>query len=239
MTALRSVRPNDLDELAEVAVTEYGLATGDGREALRHAIACGHALLRAKQKVGAKTWREWVEGTTEIAYRTSATYMRFAFHEQKLPSDCAGITEAREFLVNEARVGGVEKVPRETKDEARRLRDEGATWAELSDIFGVSSTAVRAWVDPRYRATKTASKRRARHRQAEAKAALQRVETEQLAKKAGGSVDKAYSLLRRLLIELDRAKVQAEGEPKAALALALSHAHRAEDAIGRALRTGG
>lgn len=231
-----------LDELAGRANAEHEKVGQSLTDALIHALAAGEVLLVAREQVGPRGWVKWCAENVEIADSTIGTYMRIAFYRDEL-GGAAGVVEAREALVGFPAVnaqgnGGHDEVVRQ---KARDLVGEGMTINAVSDLFGVAHTTVHSWVDPawgkRQRKLTDAATRRARLARKALAEKQARDERDALAKSSGGASSKAYALVRKALLELDRAHGEAKtpGE-REALRSAVALTHKAEDQLVRAMK---
>lgn len=149
-----------------------------------------------------------------------------------------------------------------TKAAAQALADRGFKPAEIKRELRLdaSLSTIMRWTNPgtaakaaayhaEHRDERVAYSRRynAKHRnrllpkrkrrQKQAFAALKRQEEERRVAKAGGSVAKAYALVRKATQELDRALFEVGQPLRPVVREALGELYKAEDAIVRASRT--
>jgi hypothetical protein len=113
------------------------------------------------------------------------------------------------------------------------MRWLGAKWEPTEEQRQARNAYGKEW---RQRNRRTHNRKRIA-RQRQAFAALKRVEQERRVAKAGGSISKAYALVRKAAQELDRALFEVETPVRPAVRAALAAAHETEDAIVRASRT--
>lgn len=231
-----------LDQLQEGVREEHCASLGA-------AIRAGEMLLEARKRVPKGGWKEWCEGAG-VAPMTAHSYMRVAVHRDTVagePSINAAVRVLRERglgLAEHCLVGGPVGAEEWRKGEALALEEEGLTQAEVAEVLGVSKHTLWAWKNPELAREKRDRRARSAKARRHAVAALakqrQQEERAAAAKKTGGGIAQAYSLTRRLLQQLDYAIGQHEGggrrEVAAELRVALTEAHRVEDALGRALR---
>lgn len=241
MTALAERIPavSSLDALAETANREHALCVQAAEGMVRHAIACGQALLAAREQIEPGGWDDWLEDNLDRVHsRTAYEYMRIARHaDLVLANGVTSFAAARRFL-REQRIPAARRRASdpELEAEAIRLCHEGMCQRDVAEILGVSQERITYWVNPAALKKKKARLARAR---AERKAAREREQARaerRLARKVGGAVAEAYSMAHRLEDELGEAHREA-GTPEGrdALALALGHFHKMKDEIVRAL----
>lgn len=232
MTALAEIRSveSTLDELAAQANREHALAQQAGESMVRHAISAGEALLYAKGQVPGE-WLPWLRENFAGSERLGQCYMRLAQHSDVvLDHGATSLRSGLALIAYEGRASwGMAAVSK-----ARRMYSTGQyTHAQLAEEFGVSKPTMTRWLD-----RKTAQKDRARSRRdREARRALARRKDETAARKIGGPIAEAYSLVRRTLQAVERAHGETEGgEVKTALASAMHRLYAVEDEIGKAVR---
>jgi hypothetical protein len=237
-----------LDELAAHANAESRAACliieGAIRSSMAHAISAGEALLVAKERHPKNgQWKSWVVENFELGYASAANYMRVAFYREQLDH----VLTVREALVL---LRGLPQLPHSTlpgrfegrgaafEAEAKRLLKEGMPLREVARLLNVSTDTVRTHTDPSYRAAKRETRRRnERLRTAERKALAEKEKADAI-RKAGGNISSAYGFVRKALVELDAALGDAtDAEVRAALRSAMAGCHKAEDEIGKAVRS--
>lgn len=235
MTAvLEPVRTPTLEELAETANNEHLLALEAANATLGHALAAGDALLAAQAQMPPGEWTEWLDSKWQYARETAYCYMRLAHYRDELPHGATGINEAMKALSGRAqRIS--RRAPEELRDQAKSLRNDGLSLAEIGRILGVSQSSVSHWVDPALaRAARDREHARRRQRQAE-QAALRRERTESRIHAHGQGIDEAYSRIRKTAQALDAAIVSATDPAiRKALRQSLTHVYAAEDEIRKA-----
>lgn len=230
-----------LEELAATANQEHGFAIDAAGAALRHAIRSGEALLAARERVPNREWSRWLSDHIPFSGKAASTYMRLAHYQEYVTAgEHSSIESARLSLrwlpvVRDHKRQRVQYPP-ETSKQACELREDGATFSEITAITGCSESTVRRMVIPgeaerhREKVNRAAIEARSKRQAAKERRRSQAV------RKIGGSVAKSYSGLRITLDEMQRAHDEAESrEVKAALGAAMSKLHDAEDQIVRAL----
>jgi hypothetical protein len=76
------VAPSSLDDLAETANREHGMARLSGEWMVGHAIRAGEALIAAKELVAHGEWLPWLAANFAPSGRTARAYMRVAANWQ-------------------------------------------------------------------------------------------------------------------------------------------------------------
>lgn len=248
-TGLGELLP-DLTTLAKTANDEGALVDSAVDEAfeklssgLLHAIAAGEALTAAKRQVPDGEWMEWVADNIDYSIGTCGTYMRLFEYRDHLTGSSERLTAktAAKYLVGLPKMqnfGNLKvKLTPEAKAEIARLHGQGLTLHAISELTGFSWATVKKQVDPEYRKQCMDANRRYRQRVRAAKRALEQKERDRAARKAGGSVSSAYSLVRRALAEIDSAITEAGSpEMRSGLQAAMAAMHKAEDAIVASLQ---
>lgn len=238
--------PAMLEELADTVNREHRLVEQAVSAALGHAIKAGEALLQARERVPTGDWQRWLKDNVDFSYPTATNYVRLAQHRDAvLASGEKTVSRALTFLRTRPQQFNTNSYSDDVRDAAQALVDSGLSYDDTAALIGVSSGTVRRWVDPAAKAGHDASRDRARKRRERATRAFKREEAarksaalQREANKVGGSIARAYSDLRKCLQALDQARDEAVGrETKIALNAALTHAHRTEDAIGKAIRS--
>ena len=208
-----------------------------------YGVQVGEALLEARSRhKGNGDWVAWCESNLETDYRTVAQYMRWAYYKDHLPTD--GL--ASQKAVQEA-LSGLPPVPRVTRrnaiddftrDEAKRLWSEGTPKAQIADKLGIHVESVYRILTPGFAEKHRKNNIRKQRRRREAQLALKEKERTDAIKKASGNISAAYGYVRKAAVELDAALGDAtSGEVRTALRTALASVHKAEDEIGKAVRS--
>lgn len=239
-----------LDELAARVNSEHALVGASIQAAserlswgLLHGIRSGEALLNARERVQVGYWEEWVSENTELSMASVQKYTRWATYktqilssEQPLSSDTIGsylrgLPSCYVPTVRTAR-------PPEVIQEVKRLARQGLKPAEIAELVDMTQGAVRYHIDPAMRSRKRAMQAERRRRQSAERKALAEKEKADAIRKAGGNISAAYSYIRKALAELDAALGDAtDTEVRTALRAAIAGAHKAEDYIGKAVRS--
>lgn len=238
-----------LDELARIARSEHrqmmdavDRVTQALSEGLLHAIAVGDALNAARELVDDRPWSEWcAEAVPDTSEAQRTRYCRWAFYKDKVfaaatPLDTNSVVAYLRGLppVNASPSIGDEKIA-----EAIRLRSAGMTCAEIAALLEVSTSTVYNYTTPgqreKVRARQNKRTGRVRKEIRAGRRLLERQERDAAAKRVGGRVDKAYSLIRQACAEIDGAMADLESG-RDDLRMALSAAHKAEDHISAAIR---
>jgi transposase-like protein len=237
-----------VSELAEKATHEHGLVLEAGATMMGHAINAGEALLALKPQIAAGTWRQWIGANLPFTYATAHLYMRCFKHQDLIREH--GWTRMNEVKIglgalvepdHEAKGRNGRARPEWMKELAREMYgEEGATYAAIARELGASPSAVRCWVDPRYKAISrqkvaAINKRRIRAerllREQERDAAIKRA-----VKKAGAATKEAWAMAERMQDVLAQAQRETEDrEARRALSEAGAHYRRMRDEIVRAL----
>lgn len=231
-----------LAELAERVKAEHELVTSSLADALSHAILAGEALLLAHDMIipnGYDAWNEWTRTTLGKSARMASAYMRIATYRDHIPAG-ASVTEAHALYLRGfpaiGHAGAQHAIPDGVRQEVLRLDKQHVARREIAKMLGVSRTTVANIVDPAQRRRHKEGVNRAKAKARAAKAALRAKERADLVRAAGGSVARAYSLLRQAISELDAALGEAKPDVRDGLRNALASAHKAEDQIVTALR---
>ncbi len=217
-----------LDDLAATANREAALAIAAMRATLEHALACGEALLAAREQVPAGEWSAWLAKNFLKADTTAHRFMRVAMHRDQIPTNVSTITAAEQALRGLPRSNGrVWCTDADTV--ALALRDYhagGMTLDQVGERYGVTGSTVHYWLNRKKRLSRDKAGRDAL-RQRERDASIRRI---------GGSVAEGYSMVRRTAQVLDRAADEATmPEVRQALSRALAKLHAVEDEIVLAL----
>lgn len=154
--------------LRDLAVTirrEADLALQAGQSMVLHAVACGEALLAAKEIVPCGQWMAWCEENLPTGYSraTCGNYMRLAGLKEHVDPACS-ITTNLQLVAGLEAPGynkGVPRFPPEIKQEALRLHATGEfTQIAIAQAVGTTKHTIRAWTNPGY--VRKPSKRRSR-----------------------------------------------------------------------------
>lgn len=81
---MKTVITQDEAKLADSINEHHAQAEHHAREAVNHAMACGEALLTAKELVKHGEWLDWLKVNTTVSERTSRNYMRLASHRDQI-----------------------------------------------------------------------------------------------------------------------------------------------------------
>lgn len=231
-----------LPALLERANREHGLVEEALGQALDHVIKCGEALSEARRDhVEFKGWREWVEENFDGGHVVASYYIRIYEHRD-LVSGLPNVAQAMKRLrgMPALRRPGYRGYSDEIREEARALAGAGVSKAEIGRILGVSPQTITNWIDPealrrhRARVREQSAKRREERRRKKQEAAERAAERD--AKRVGGALAEAYSLVHKLEGPLARAERGAtDPKIKKELANAISFQHRVLYSIVRAL----
>lgn len=240
--SISKAKPTALATLAVTINREHGLAYQAALGALEHAIACGVALMEARETVPDGRWSKWVKDNLDMSYPDVNRYVRIATYRDHLLSAenrPKSITGAITYLRDTGAVLGTGRNGRRPTfdvDEAKRLKQQGLTNKDIGAALGVSDVAVWRQLTPGATARAVALSNRLRSQRRAEQRALRDQELAKSVARVGGSPADAYALLRKTAIALDRALSEAENDAmRETLRDALTHTHRAEDAITRAL----
>lgn len=245
------VEAPQIDSLAALSLAELAAETNEqyklGVDALRrsweHGIRTGEALLEARSRhTGNGDWLKWCEENLEFGYRDAARFMRWAHYKDQVPV-AEPYTQRREREV----LHGLPALPRNTwrfvieegvRDEAVALWKGGMTKVQIAKKLDISKDSVDRFVRPdAYAKKKMLAARERRRKQAAATKALEQKERAESVRRCGGDVSVAYGQLRKAAAAIDAALPEAATpEIRACLRAALSHVHKAEDEIGKAVR---
>lgn len=220
-----------LDDLAAEINREYHTVLGSPHDRIEAAIRIGDRLLAAQALVDTGEWWDWLGGL-DIHRTTAYRYMRLAKHQDEVrQGNYDGIDPALAALG-----GGTRKRRTEAeRDEMVRMaRDQGLTADQIAEALGVAKSTVWYWTSKKNRDRRGTQRRatRARERREE-----MRQEGITLSRVFGGSVEKAYSYLRRCQQQVDKTlDDNLTGDARIALRRALGHLHAAEDELTRAMK---
>lgn len=233
-----------LDELAATANLEHeaceAILEPALRGALSHAITAGEALLSARAQIPTGHWREWLRENFRGSYAAAGRYIRITTYRH-LIQESNGVKDALEILNGlpaATPMAGVEKrFTDETREQAMRDLDSGATLEEVAAMYGCSLTTVYRWRNP----NKNLEHRRRwyarRREQTKALAELERQRKIKAAvRKAGAALSEAYSSAHRMGGVIEQAESEASSsETRTALQSAGEHYRKMLDEIIRAL----
>lgn len=237
-----------LAELAEIANYEHQQVIIHLGSALHHAIKAGEALYEAHLQIGTEEgWRSWCKENLGISGSTAGRYERLAFYRDQLPPEAfepyvdAGGT-VRQPSANRAIEVYIRGLPLihdiarsrrgspELRAEVRRLRKQGVTYPDISEMLGISPNTIACYSVPGFEDRQIRKAReRLRRRQAARRALAEQEERQRrdrLAKDNGGVLADAYSLVRRAIQKTDAGNARK----------ALTYLHRAEDEIVKAMK---
>jgi transposase len=222
-----------LTELASLANREYRNARQAAETAVRHALACGEALLAAQKLIPHGGWQEWLALNHEGSEASAARYMRIAAYRDVIETEGAtSIENALGLLEDSPRRGRY----RPLEEKALALFAEGARQTDIAQQLGVGASTVCHWVNPDVKHQQRVREREARGHAARHRRDVRQQRREAAIRKRGGSVAEAYSTIRRAAQAVGRAEEDASSrDVRSALREALSQVHHAEDAIVRAL----
>lgn len=227
-------QPRTLSELIEDFHQEHEQALTAAVRTVEHAIRAGEALLEAKAQIEHGEWTHWLEENILGKGRSLSTvnaYMRFARNQELLRREQPDSFKGADLLLKGAPDA---RINPHLRDEARGLKAQGLTHAQIAEHLGVSKPSVWRMVNPE---SYKASVRRSHQRSMAAKVALRRQERDAAVRANGGNLAEAYSLIRKALQQLDTAAGEAgDREVKRAISSAIHRLHNVEDQIVRAVR---
>lgn len=230
MTLEIALRAPTLERLAETALAEHALVEKTAATAVEHAIRAGEALLEAKRQIPVGEWETWLGNLFPTkGLSMPRLYMRLArFADDVRAENPPTIVAARRVLAG----GPYQTIDPRLTQEARKMRQQGATYTKIADRLGVAVSTAHKWSDPKMAERRTAHQRA---QTVKAKRALAMEERAKSAKAAGGDIGNGYSFVRRALQTLDAASVT---NPRARKALneAIHRLYDAEELIGHAIR---
>lgn len=226
-----------IEELTKVANREHRQVEGYVVGMLPHMIAAGEALNAIHEQIPYGGWSKWLAENFAASDHTAKIYMRFAKHRAAL--ETAEVDKYGDAMQVIRQIAADERLSPD--EEAERLerawssRREGQSYQAIGRSLGVNGTTVHRWLNPKYAA---AQKRDRLRREKEARIALAKRRELAAARRIGGDVSEAYSLVRRALQAAEGARENQVQKPAARVALAdaVSILHRAEDQIGQAIR---
>lgn len=216
MSSELMVRDDVLDRHAETIRHEIVAAEAAAFSWLEHAIRAGESLTAAKQMVPDGGWLAWVKRELDISHASVNFYMRVFAYRHQLPQ---GEPLKRTDVVQHLRF--LAPLDRNTKpewmqDEARRMRNDGETFADIADHLGVNVETVRRWLNPKLKEQQLIRVRDLRRRQRAAERALRQKERDDAVKRYGGDVAEFYSQAIRLAQAIDQASRNTDNVAEAA-----------------------
>ena len=232
----------ELTNLAATINREHQLAYDAAFDALEHAILCGEALARARENVADGDWFRWMGDNLDMSTAAAGRYLRIATYREQLlgaedrpQSINAAVTYLKDIEAPPITSGRNGRRPTFDVSEAKRLKKLGLTNKDIGKMLGVSDVAIWRQLTPGAtdRAVKLATRARSKRR-AKAYTEAQRQQNREMAD-IGGPTSDAYFLLRQCAETLDRAIDEATGDAQHDLRKALTHVHRAEDAVIRSV----
>lgn len=233
-----------LDELLEQANREHGLVEEALGQALDHVIAAGKALTELREQFSpGGGWDKWAEENFNGGRVVASYYMRiYEYREmvQGLPNVSQAMKSLRGMPALRRPTGSPTAYSEDVREEARTLAATGMTKIEISRILGINRHTVARWVDPkvlqRHRETIRERGRQQREERLRKKAEAEQRAAEREARRVGGALAEAYSLVHKLEAPLARAAREAT-DPKVRKLLteAIRDQHHALDRIVSAL----
>lgn len=190
--------------------------------------------------------------STRLTLNRIRDYRRLATHrEAVLSSGAVSINQAAQLMADRGlhlpggRPGGGGsdwRSPGEAvRQEALQLRAADVSVPEIAETLGVARGTVHRWVNPEANQRYKESLNRARKRRAAERRALRekedRAARDEAAKRAGGDIAKAYSLIRQAAAAVDSAADQLGHYEARSLRAQLANLYKVEDEICRILRT--
>lgn len=234
-TEITVLTPRSLDELAEVINREHRHVARVVAAGVEHAICAGEALIEAREQVPAGQWYQWIADNTEIVPVTARMYVRIArYRNIVLPAQPRSIADAYRLVRGQGQIAS--SVKEELRAEAKRLATEGVPYRQIAAQIGVSDSTVGTWCNPSRRRDKRQRERDKKRATRAAFRALRRERRDKAVRDRGGSVASAYSLIRKTLQEVERAKNdETNKEARRSLSTAMTHLYGAEDMVVKAV----
>lgn len=231
MTLALATLPRTTDQIADEILEINAQIHASMTKTIDHMIECGHKLIEAQALVPKGEWGEWSKERLGLHRKTVSTYIRFARYEDLLRD--RGITtsiDARKLLatLDLPRANSAEHFALE----AKAMRRQGKTIAEIADYFGVSHARVSQWID---RESFMRRARKQRVKTAKAKRLLKQHEDKKAVKRSDKGVADAYAHVRKALEALQ--SVEAKGEKLQSINKAILRLYDAEDMIVRASKS--
>lgn len=226
-------------DLSQFSLAELAQQVTEAHRQAEHAVTAGFAygiqagelLIEVRRRLTAKEWREWVDENLEIRIVMANTYIRMAHYKDQLPDHITSWNAARDYLrgMPKAISTGFDPAPEDVRAEAKFLRSQGMTIVDICEKLGYSYSAVSAWVNPRTKANRDASRRR---REA-AKRALRRENQARAVKRYGNEeIEATFNFIRKSLDAAQRGYDNAtEPEMREGIRDTQNHLYKAEAAI--------
>jgi hypothetical protein len=85
--------PKPLATLAARIAAEHRAFVAAVKRGLEHAIAAGHLLIKAKDRLGHGKWLPWLSDHCQVPERTAQLYMRLARHAPELARKSATVAD--------------------------------------------------------------------------------------------------------------------------------------------------
>jgi transposase len=233
-----------LVELARAANREHQSVTAAGQTMVQHAIAAGEALLAARNACEEKQWLNWCADNIKFSYGSVALYMRVARYRDVLEGldgpPVTTLARAKDLLVGvdhgDEHWWNSHKYPPEIRAAAKRLRDDGMSYAAISRTLGVHYGTIKEWFNPDLMKRRRAKTNKRRAERVKARHEHREREIKTAARKAGGAVAEAYSLAERMQDVIGKAQTEStDTEAREALARAGTHYRKMRDEIVVAL----
>jgi hypothetical protein len=89
----KQVAANPLADLAARIAAEHRAFVAAVKRGLEHAIAAGHLLIKAKDRLGHGEWLPWLSDHCQVPERTAQLYMRLARHAPELARKSATVAD--------------------------------------------------------------------------------------------------------------------------------------------------
>lgn len=237
-------KPN-LKDLATQLNYEHHLVEDALSTAMAHAIRCGEILSEARTLVGQSgNWRDWLNENFDGSHMVAGYYLR-VYEYRDLLADCPNVYHARKRLRGMPAIDGRggpngKSYPKEIKEEALVLYNNGMTRKEIAEIIGIDALTIGRWVDPevlqRHKERNREYQRKLRAERKQKREEAQRRANDREAKRVGGSLAESYSLIHKIETPLAlAARAASDPEVKRLLNNAIYHQHKALDAIVEAL----
>lgn len=237
-----------LEELAATINREHAQVQEAVKDAVRHAVIAGEALLQVREQFPGVGWTGWAAENVDLTDWTIKTYIRLARYKDIVLNtpEISTITQARSLIA-----GLPPAVPRltgndglgygpEIKAQAKALRSDGLTFEAIAETLGIGITAVRDWTQPGYQEARRSREERRKKRRRQERRALAETEREEAIKtavrKAGGAKAEAYAMAERFQDVIAQAHREAANrEERQALSRAGEYHRKMRDEIVRAL----
>lgn len=148
-----------LRALGETIEREHAAVVSAAESMLSHAIACGEALLAAKEIVPAGEFGAWLDRQMPMGLRKSMCrhYMRLAALKEHVDHELSITSNIKLLRGMDPISAGTPRVDAEVKEEALRLHATGQfNRAEIARMVGVHKHTIYAWTDPGFAEHKNA-----------------------------------------------------------------------------------